>query len=122
MFRAHDHSSDRAEDEEDEEDDKADQLNADETEQTLMTPTRSISGTGICKTSVQAWHAHVSHRPSSWRIPCTAQLFAVDVAASDTAHEMRFAPPDCAQDPVARLLEVLALATRMHAQVWPCSR
>jgi hypothetical protein len=55
-------------------------------------------------------------------VPCTMQLFPVDIAASVEARELRYVQPNVTQDPVDRLRAVLALATRMHAQVWPSSK
>ncbi len=51
--------------------------------------------------------------------PCTAQLFAVDIAASEQAREMRYVLPGYDQDPIARLREVLTFGARLHAQAWP---
>ncbi len=54
-------------------------------------------------------------------VPCTMQLFPVDIASSVEARELRYVQPDATQDPDERLRAVLALSTRMHAQVWPSS-
>jgi hypothetical protein len=52
-------------------------------------------------------------------VPRTVQLFPVDIASSVEARELHYVQPDPTQNPVDRLRAILALATRMHARVWP---
>ncbi len=80
---------------------------------------RTPSSALACSSPAPASSAAQSRRSSiapPRPIPCTAQLFAVDIAASVAACEMRFVQPDATQDHVTHLREVMALGSRFHAQ------
>ena len=88
-------------------------------------PTRTATPELVNQLSASAQHTPNSRdtcmaprRP----VPCTMQLFLVDIAASVEARELCYVQPDAAQDPDERLRAVLALASRMHAQVRPSSK
>jgi hypothetical protein len=114
----HDDSSDSAADEE-----TRNRMlwNASSASLDLSLSARTSASAQACSTPASALPAKDSRKSSfsSRPIPCTAQLFAVDFAASDQAHELCYAHPDSSQDPLSRLFDTLRLAARMHAQIWP---